>query len=115
MHDEVETCEETHHGVQHEVLDEEVLHRAAAIFDAAGEPGRLRILHCLLCGEHCVSDLASEFGEGMSTVSQRLKILRSAGLVSRRREGKHIYYGLADDHVAELVRSALDHATHDLG
>lgn len=97
----------------HEPLAAEVLERAAAIFRAAGDPGRLRILHCLLCGEHCVSDLAAESDEGLSTISQRLKVLRAERLVTRRRHGKHIYYGLADDHVAELVRSALDHARHE--
>lgn len=113
--DETPGCghDHDHPRVEHEALPPHVLERAAAIFRAAGDPGRLRILHCLLCGEHCVSDLAEESGDGLSTVSQRLKILRAERLVSRRRDGKHIYYGLADDHVAELVRSALDHARHD--
>ncbi len=108
-HDEFE-CEHT--GQRHEAVDADVMEKAAAMFRAAGDPGRLRILHCLLCGEHCVSDLAAESNDGMSTISQRLKVLRSEGLVRRRREGKHVYYTLADDHVAELVRGALDHAKH---
>lgn len=109
--DECEADEHSHR--EHEPVKAEVLERAAAIFRAAGDPGRLRILHCLLCEEHCVTDLAQESGDGMSTVSQRLKILRSEGLVKRRRDGKHIYYTLADDHVRELVRGALEHASHD--
>ncbi|MEM9071443.1 MAG: metalloregulator ArsR/SmtB family transcription factor [Myxococcota bacterium] len=112
--EEIVGCvEDAHSPPAHPPIDAKTLERAAAIFRAAGDPGRLRILYCLLCGEHCVTDLANDSGEGMSTISQRLKVLRSEGLVSRRREGKHIFYGLADDHVAELVRGALDHASHE--
>jgi len=107
-----EACEDDHTGVDHEAIDPQVLERAAAIFAAAGDPGRLRILHCLSCAEHCVSDLAAKMGEAMSTISQRLKVLRQEKLVQRRRDGKHIYYSLADEHVAELVRSAIEHASH---
>jgi len=111
--EDVPDCADEHHGgVAHPSLSRDVLERTASLFRAAGDPGRLQILHCLLCGEHCVSDLAGELGEGMSTISQRLKVLRSERLVVRRREGKHVYYTLADDHVAELVRSAIDHAQH---
>ena len=46
----------------------------------------------------------------MSTVSQRLRLLRSERLVARRRDGKHVYYALADAHVGELLQAALEHA-----
>ena len=91
-------------------IDGGVLARAAAIFRAAGEPERLRILDRLCDGELCVSELAEDAGVDMPTVSQRLRVLRSEGLVSRRREGSHIYYALSDSHIADLVRSTLDHA-----
>jgi len=103
---------EPHPRASHPPLEPSVLERAAGMFRAAGDPGRLRILHCLLCGEHCVTDLALESGDAMSTISQRLKILRAEGLVRRRRDGKHVYYALYDEHVAELVRGALAHAQH---
>lgn len=86
------------------------LARAAALFRACGDPERLRTLERLSHGELCVSELAAESREGLSTVSQRLRLLRSEGLVSRRRDGKHIYYALADGHVADLIKSALEHA-----
>ncbi|AKF11418.1 ArsR/SmtB family transcription factor [Sandaracinus amylolyticus] len=86
------------------------LARAAALFRACGDPERLRLLERLSQGEFCVSELAAESGEGLSTVSQRLRLLRTEGLVSRRREGKHIYYALSDQHVADLIQSALEHA-----
>jgi DNA-binding transcriptional ArsR family regulator len=86
------------------------LARAAAIFRACGDPERLRVLERLSHGELCVTEIAAESGEGLSTVSQRLRLLRSEGLLGRRREGKHIYYSLADQHVADLIHSALEHA-----
>jgi ArsR family transcriptional regulator len=86
------------------------LEAAAGFFRAAGDVSRLRLLTCLQTGEWCVSELAEATGEGLSTVSQRLKVLRSEGLVGRRRDGKHILYSLADAHVAGLLAFALEHA-----
>jgi ArsR family transcriptional regulator len=91
-------------------LDPETLERAAAMFRAAGDPARLALLHMLSAGERCVSELSVALGEQMSTISQRLKLLRVARLVRRRREGKHIYYMLADNHIAALIQSAIKHA-----
>lgn len=85
------------------------LDKTAELLRAAGEPARLRLLALLSEGERCVSELVGE-GDLLSTVSQRLRVLRSAHLVTRRRDGKHIYYSLADSHVVELIRSALLHA-----
>ncbi|MEM1029773.1 MAG: metalloregulator ArsR/SmtB family transcription factor [Myxococcota bacterium] len=92
-------------------LDDDVVTRTAAFFRAAGDPARLRLLHHLsVHGPCCVSEVSAFFGEGMSTISQRLKVLRSERLVTRRRDGKHIYYALADDHVEQIVGMALAHA-----
>jgi ArsR family transcriptional regulator len=63
-----------------------------------------------MAGECCVTELVDTLQEKFSTVSQRLRLLRSEGLVVRRREGTHLYYALADRHVADLIRNALDHA-----
>ncbi|MCS7023273.1 MAG: metalloregulator ArsR/SmtB family transcription factor [Bryobacteraceae bacterium] len=87
----------------------EQLERAARLFRAIGDPARLRLLAYLAVREACVSELASAFGEQISTVSQRLRLLRAEKLVVRRRWGKHVNYGLADRHVAELVGNALEH------
>lgn len=86
------------------------LEAAAGFFRAAGDVERLRLLSVLRSGEWCVSELADAVGEGLSAVSQRLKILRTEGLVARRRDGKHILYSLADEHVAALLASAIEHA-----
>ena len=90
-------------------LSPEQLDRTAELFRAAGDPARLRLLAILSEGDRCVSELVGE-GESLSTVSQRLRVLRSAHLVTRRRDGKHIYYSLADGHVVEIIRSSLIHA-----
>ena len=87
--------------------------RAAAIFRVASEEARLRLLERLSEGKWCVSELAEAAGLGLSTVSQQLRLLRSAHLVKRRRSGKHVFYRLADAHVAEIIRSALDHAIEE--
>ena len=63
-----------------------------------------------MTGEHCVTELAQELDERMSTVSERLRLLRADGLVSRRREGKHMFYQLADEHVEDILRKGLDHS-----
>lgn len=86
------------------------LERAARIFRAAGDTARLRLLDQLLEGERCVTDLAESVGANLSTVSQQLRILRSEELVLTRREGKHVYYFLADQHVVDLITNVLAHA-----
>ena len=87
-----------------------VIDRAAGMLRAAGEPERLRILELLLGGEHQVSDIAELTNAEMSTTSQRLRILLQENLVARRRNGREIFYRLADAHVETLVRNVLDHA-----
>lgn len=86
------------------------LERAVEIFKALGDSPRLRLLAILARGELCVSEIAQIDDDGLSTVSQRLRVLRAANLVSRRREGQHILYGLADQHIAELISNAIAHA-----
>lgn len=86
------------------------LERASRIFRALGDAPRLRLLELLMAGECCVTALVDASQEKFSTVSQRLRLLRGEGLVLRRRAGTHIYYALADRHVADLIRNALDHA-----
>jgi ArsR family transcriptional regulator, lead/cadmium/zinc/bismuth-responsive transcriptional repressor len=87
--------------------------RAARMLHAAGDEARLRLLVRLSEGERCVTELAAESGEGMSTVSQRLKVLKGEGLVAGRRAGKHVYYSLADRHVYDVILSILAHADED--
>ena len=87
------------------------------MFRALGDPARLRLLAHLAGGEVCVSELAELEDDNLTTVSARLKTLYAVRLVKRRREAKHIYYALSDDHVLQLVESAIEHAAerHTIG
>ena len=91
------------------VPDEQRLARTARLFKALGDPARLALLYQLREGEHCVGDLVAE-GQKLSTVSARLQTLLNARLVVRRRDAKHLFYRLADQHVVELIENALAHA-----
>ncbi len=77
---------------------------------AAGDPARFALLELLASGALCVTDLATLTGDPMPSVSQRLRLLRTDGLVRARREGKHVFYALADGHVRTLLRNILLHA-----
>ena len=92
------------------IVSDDQLDRAAAIFRAAGDLSRLKLLYRLCDGEWCVTELADAAGVGLSTVSQQLRLLRAERIVARRRAGKHIFYSLADKHVSDLIQSAIEHA-----
>lgn len=109
-HDDTCGPEEHARRLRTSQLSDEQLERAAAIFRAAGDVSRLKLLHRLCDGEWCVTELADAAGVGLSTVSQQLRLLRAERIVSRRRAGKHIFYSLADAHVIDLIQSAIDHA-----
>src|SRR5580692_9130928 len=87
--------------------------RAASFFRAAGDVARLRLLTRLADGEWCVTELAQAAHVALPTVSQQLRLLRAEGLVTRRRVAKHVYYALADGHIRDLLRSALEHAVEE--
>lgn len=90
--------------------DPAAIERAARLFRAMGDPHRLGLLRFLAAGECCVSELVQAMGEKFPTVSQRLRILHTEGLVRRRRHGLHVHYALADAHVADLIANGLAHA-----
>jgi DNA-binding transcriptional ArsR family regulator len=77
-----------------------------------GDATRLRVLWCLLEGEHSVGGLAARVGARPTTVSQHLAKLHLARLVHRRRDGIRIYYTADNVHVRQLVHEALHHADH---
>lgn len=106
-----ECAPDEHEGVEPRYPDR-AIERAVRLFKALGDEARLRTLEMLMRREACVSEVAEASGEQVSTVSHRLRVLRSEGLVERRRDGRHIYYSLADAHVIELIRNALDHVGH---
>jgi ArsR family transcriptional regulator len=78
-------------------------------FKVLGDSTRLRILHALLAGELCVCDLSETLGMSVSAVSHQLAVLKTARLVSHRREGKIVYYSLSDEHVSSVLQSMRTH------
>ncbi len=112
IHDEELGCEHTE-ALPKPSASPRAIERAARLFRALGDEARLRTLELLARREACVSEIAEASGESVSTVSHRLRLLRAEGLVSRRRDGRHIYYALADHHVIELLRNAIEHVDED--
>lgn len=95
--------------VQQELLSTPQAQRMAEFFAVLADPNRLRILSALASHELCVCDLAAIVKMGESAVSHQLRALRSMRLVSYRREGRNIYYRLADHHVVNLYREVAEH------
>ncbi len=86
-----------------------VARRLAAVFKSMSDPTRLRIISLLSEREYCVTDLVAALGLEQSTVSHQLRDMREAGWVRFRREGRHVFYALDDEHVRDLYRQALAH------
>ncbi len=87
--------------------------RLAELFKLLGDPTRCRILYALLeAGELCVCDLAETVEVPESSVSHALRLLRTAGVVRNRRDGRMIFYSLDDSHVRLLLDLSLEHLRH---
>jgi len=89
--------------------DTDEVEALAELFHQMSDRTRLGLLLSLLRGERCVCDLAEGSEVSVSAVSHQLRSLRTSGLVKGRREGRHVFYGLADDHVEVLVTTGLEH------
>ena len=85
------------------------LKQLSDIFEMLSDPNRLRLLHCLSHDEICVCDLSAVLGMSVSAVSHQLRLLRALRLVKSRRDGRIVYYSLADEHVARLMEMGLEH------
>lgn len=90
-------------------LDDLLTENLCQTFKTLGDISRLKILWALEHQEMCVCDLAALLTITESAVSHQLRLLRTLRLVKNRREGTILYYRLADDHVSQLVRIALEH------
>ncbi|MBW4518291.1 MAG: metalloregulator ArsR/SmtB family transcription factor [Scytolyngbya sp. HA4215-MV1] len=95
--------------VQPEILPMPEAQRMAEFFGVLADPNRLRLLSALANQELCVCDLAAGLKMGDSAVSHQLRILRAMRLVKYRKEGRNVYYSLADGHVINLYREVVDH------
>ncbi len=101
--------EETLHKVDEKMPPEEELQDLADFFKVFGDATRLKILYVLLCSEMCVYDISAVLGMSQSAISHQLRVLKQMDLVKNRREGKTIFYALADDHITTILSQGLDH------
>lgn len=115
MEHEIECCEahEIHEdslsAVTAKLPAEEHLYDLAELFKVFGDSTRIRILFVLFEAEVCVCDLASLLQMTDSAISHQLRILKNNKLVKSRREGKSVFYSLADDHVRTIIEQGMEH------
>ena len=112
---ELECCEsvEIHQDrlkiVSDQMPEEEELYDLAELFKVFGDSTRIRILFVLFEAEVCVCDLAEALHMTQPDISHQLKILKQAKLVRSRREGKSVFYSLADGHVRTIIAQGREH------
>lgn len=105
--------EDTIERVRAKMPPEEVLYDLAELFKVFGDSTRVRILWALDEAEMCVCDIAALLNTTQSAVSHQLRYLKQAKLVKNRREGKTVFYALADEHVRQIFDQGLDHTLED--
>ncbi len=111
----VECCEFMHahdeivERVRKEMPGEDTLYDLTELFRIFGDSTRIRILYVLFEAEMCVCDIAALLGMTQSAISHQLRALKNARLVTSRRDGKTVFYSLADDHVKTIIDQGLEH------
>ena len=88
---------------------DETLYDLAELFKVFGDYTRIRILYALFEAELCVCDIAQLLGLSQTAVSHQLRVLKNSKLVKFRREGKTVFYSLADDHVRRIIGQGMEH------
>lgn len=112
---EAERCEflcvhqQTVDKVLGEMPADETLYDLAELFKVFGDSTRVKILYALFEAELCVCDIAQLLGLTQTAVSHQLRVLKNSKLVSFRRDGKNVFYALADDHVRTIIGQGMDH------
>ena len=108
------TAEERQHSewlssVNADMPEEEMLYDLAELFRIFADSTRIKILYVLFEAEMCVSDIGEVLNMTQSAISHQLRVLKQAKLVKFRRDGKTIYYSLADDHVRTIIGMGMEH------
>ena len=112
---EVEHCDflHTHKDVVEKVQEHmpapEELQALAEFFKVIGDLTRIRILYVLFQSEMCVCDLAQTLNMTQSAISHQLRVLKQMKLVTNRREGKTVFYALADGHIKTIINQGMEH------
>ena len=113
--EEAEHCEymhvhpETIELVNRQIPDEKELYELADFFKVFADSTRIRILYVLKCQEMCVCDIAQILNMSQSAISHQLRVLKQMKLVKNRREGKTIFYSLADEHITTILSQGIEH------
>lgn len=94
------------------MLDASSAAEVAELFKALADPTRVRMISILAHTEMCVGDLCLALEMSQPAVSYQLRILRTLRIVRARKEGKHVFYTLDDDHVYQLYHQGVDHIKH---
>ena len=111
----VECCEFMHahdeivERVQKEMPGEDTLYDLTELFRIFGDSTRIRILYVLFEAEMCVCDIAQLLNMNQSAISHQLRVLKQSQLVKFRREGKTVFYSLADGHVRTILSQGMEH------
>ena len=115
MHSEVCEANVIHQDVvakvRENMQDEDPIYEVAELFKVFGDSTRARIICALTVSELCVCDLSCLLNMSQSAISHQLRALKNARLVSSRREGKTVFYALADDHVKTIIDQGLEHVS----
>lgn len=96
-------------AAEEQMPDEEILYDLAELFKVFGDSTRIKILFVLFQSEMCVCDIAELLHMTQSAISHQLRVLKQSQLVKYRREGKTVFYSLADNHVKTILGQGLDH------
>jgi len=114
MSNQIETECDGEGLLEDDLPDEAVVTPTVQLLKGFADATRLRIL-CLLRGrEVCVHEIVDALDMSQSAVSHQLRVLRDASLVAHRRDGRHVYYCLSDDHVREMLENALSHGAEEV-
>ncbi|EFE28571.1 transcriptional regulator, ArsR family [Filifactor alocis ATCC 35896] len=107
--DYIHTQEDIVEVLENTMPQEEVLYDLAELFKVFGDSTRIRILYVLFETEMCVYDLSKILNVTQSAISHQLRVLKQNKLVKFRREGKNIFYSLADEHVRTIINQGMEH------
>ncbi|MDN4075650.1 ArsR/SmtB family transcription factor [Fictibacillus terranigra] len=102
-----------HQSGENTQLDDETLFIVSQTFKALSDPTRIRILHLLSQKECSVNEITEALSLLQSTVSHQLRFLKNLRLVKFRRSGTTLFYSMDDEHVIDLLKQAIHHASHD--
>ena len=115
MKNDIDICEYSYahedivSKVKKEMPEEEKLYDLAELYKVFGDSTRIKILYVLFEAEMCVCDIAQLLNMTVSAISHQLRVLKNAALVKSRREGKTVFYSLADDHVRSIINQGMEH------